>query len=147
MATILIPPEFKEFLRLLSVHDVDYLLIGGYAVNYHGYPRTTADMDIWIGADPSNHQRMAAALREFGFRNATPELFRDPESMVRMGVAPMRIEVLTEISGVDFARCLENRTIADIAGVPVSLIGLDDLKTKKKASGRLKDLTDLEQLD
>lgn len=147
MATILLPPDFKEFLRLLNSHEVEYLVIGGYAVNYHGYPRATGDIDIWMGTDAGNAEKMAAVLQEFGFSQASPELFMEPGKVVRMGLPPLRIEVLTSISGAEFSQCFRNRVISDIGGVPVNLIGMDDLKANKKASGRLKDLADLEQLD
>jgi hypothetical protein len=123
MATILLPPDFKEFLRLLNSHEVEYLVIGGYAVNYHGYPRATGDIDIWMGIGAGNAEKMAAVLREFGFPRAAPELFTESGKVVR------------------------NRVIADMGGVPVNLIGMEDLRANKKASGRLKDLADLEQLD
>jgi predicted nucleotidyltransferase len=147
MATILLPPDFKEFLRLLNSRNVEYLLIGGYAVNYYGYPRATADLDIWIAIDPLNAEKMAGALSEFGFTKATSSLLQEPGKIIRMGVPPIRIEVLTSISGVDFPSCFRNRLVADIDGVPANLISLADLKANKKAAGRLKDLADLEQLD
>ncbi len=147
MATILLPRDFKEFLRLLNSSEVEYLVIGGYAVNYYGYPRATADMDVWVGIDPGNAQKMAAALQEFGFPQAEAKMFRETGNVIRMGVPPLRIEVLTSISGVEFTRAFPKRTFAMIDGVPVNLIGLEDLKANKKASGRFKDLTDLEQLD
>src|SRR5262245_18805081 len=99
MATIL-PPDFKEFLRLLNSNNVEYLLIGGYAVNYHGYPRATVDMDVWIAMDPQNAERVAAAVRAFGFRDTTAREFLQPHKIVRMGVPPLRLEILTTISGV-----------------------------------------------
>jgi hypothetical protein len=146
MATILLPPDFREFLRLLISHHVDYLLIGGYAVNYYGYPRSTGDMDVWIGIGPENAARAVAAVRNFGFQEATEELFLTPGKIVRMGLPPFRIEVLTAVSGVDFNDCFGKRTVVDLGGLPVSLISRDDLRANKKASGRTKDLADLEQL-
>jgi len=100
MATIQLPSDFREFLKLLNSHDVRYLLIGGYAVNYHGYPRATGDMDIWVDRDPDNAEKVTTVLRQFGFRQASQELFTEPGNVVRMGVSPLRIEVLTTISGV-----------------------------------------------
>lgn len=143
-----LPQDFKEFLSLLRSNGVKYLLIGGYAVGYHGYPRATGDMDIWIALDPENARRMVVTLRDFGF--ATPQLsenlFLQDRSMVRMGNVPMRIEITTTISGVSFDECYDNRIVDEIDGVEVSLINLRDLKTNKRASGRHKDLTDLEHL-
>ena len=143
-----LPPDFKDFLSLLNSNGVEYLLIGGYAVAYHGYPRTTNDMDIWIAPRPDNAAKMVAALREFGFgvRELSDSLFLDERSIVRMGIPPMRIEVMTAISGVDFQTCFSKRVLDSIDGVRVSLIDLQNLKANKKASGRHKDLDDLEHL-
>ena len=143
-----LPPDFRDFLRLLGAHGVEYLLIGGYAVGYHGYPRATADMDIWVPRERPNAERLVAALREFGFAGAevTPELFLDPNQIVRMGVPPLRLEILSEISGVEFRPCYARRVAAEIDGVPVQLISLEDLKLNKRASGRHKDLADLDEL-
>jgi hypothetical protein len=140
--------DLKEFLRLLSDHHVDYLLIGGYAVSYHGYPRTTADMDIWIETSPTNAQRIIAALQAFGFGETgiKPDQFLLPDQITRMGVRPLQIEILTTISGLDFAAAYARRVVDVIDGVPISFICSDDLKTNKRASGRLKDLADLDNL-
>jgi hypothetical protein len=148
MATIHLPRDFKEFLRLLDAHGVEYLLIGGYAVNYHGYPRATADMDIWVGVHPANADRIVAALKEFGFDlpDLSPELFLREWQIIRLGVPPVRIEIATTISGVDFGECYAERVQDTIDGVPVNLIDLNHLKLNKRASGRHQDLADLEHL-
>jgi len=145
---IRLPPDFREFLRLLNSRHVEYLLIGGYAVGYHGYPRPTGDMDIWVAVSAENAARVVQALLDFGFKSVDVplSLFTEPGKVVRMGVPPMRLEIVTTISGVDFAACFARRTSAVIDGVPVNIIGLDDLKINKRASGRHKDLNDLEQL-
>jgi hypothetical protein len=147
MATIQLPPDFKEFLKLLNSHEVDYLLIGGYAVNYYDYARGRAGMDFWIGTDPSNAAKVASALREFGLAQATAAVFAEPGKVVRMGVPPLRLAVLTSVSGLEFPTAFRNRVVAEIDGVLVNLVSLADLKTNKKACGRHKDLADLEQLD
>jgi len=148
MATIHLPADFKEFLRLLNAHKVEYLLIGGYAVGYHGYPRATADMDIWTAVQPANADRVVSALTEFGFDppELSPELFLRPWQIVRLGVPPVRIEIATTISGVDFAECYTDRIEDVLDGVPVSLISLKHLRINKKASGRHQDLADLDEL-
>jgi len=145
---IRLPADFREFLRLLNSHRVEYLLIGGYAVGFHGYPRPTGDMDIWIALNRQNAARVAKALRAFGFRaeDAPEALFTEPGKIVRMGVPPLRLEIITTISGVEFDACYARRVEMEIDSVPVSVIGLDDLKANKRASGRHKDLNDLEQL-
>jgi predicted nucleotidyltransferase len=143
-----LPRDFKEFLSLLRSHGVEYLLIGGYAVIYHGFPRATGDMDIWIAMDPENARRMVDTVREFGFDtpDLSPALFLQDDSMVRMGNVPLRIEILTRISGVGFDECYHNRIVDEMDGVEVSVISLRDLLANKRASGRHKDLMDIEEL-
>jgi hypothetical protein len=145
---IRLPQDFKEFLKLLNVRKIKYLLIGGYAVGYHGYPRATADMDIWIATEPRNATKLVAALKEFGFNipDLSAELFLQENQIVRMGVPPLRLEITTSISGVAFAECYRSRVVDELDGVQVNLISLKHLKINKKASGRYKDLNDLENL-
>ena len=143
-----LPLDFKEFLSLLNANRVECLLIGGYAVGYHGYPRATNDIDIWVALNPSNAQRMVTVLREFGFD--APELntglFLKDQNIVRMGYPPMRIEVTTGVSGVTFDECYAERVTDMLDGVEVNIISLRHLKLNKKASGRHKDLADLDNL-
>ena len=148
MATINLPPDFKELLKLLNSHQVEYLIIGGYAVAYHGYPRATADIDVWIAATPENTEKVVAVLREFGFGlpELTPELFQKPDQIIRMGVPPMRVEILTGISGLNFSECYPRRIVDLLDGIEANLIDLTNLKINKKAAGRHKDLDDLENL-
>jgi hypothetical protein len=103
-------------------------------------------MDIWVATDPNNSGKVAGVVREFGFLQATPELFQQPGNIVRMGLPPIRIEVLTSISGVEFADCYQRRAVTEIDGETVSVISLEDLRRNKAESGRLKDLMDLEEL-
>jgi hypothetical protein len=148
MATPSLPPDFKEFLQLLNAKSVEYLLIGGYAVGYYGYVRATADIDVWLAMTPENADRAVDALREFGFNvpELSPDLFLRSDSIVRMGVPPFRIEMLTGISGVSFTECYGERVVDTIDGVEVTVISLQHLKANKLASGRSKDLVDLEHL-
>jgi hypothetical protein len=148
MANVNVPPDFKEFLKSLADHRVEYLLVGGYAVAYHGYPRTTADMDIWIAVDQKNANNLVAALKAFGFDTVelSPELFLEEGHIVRMGVQPMRIEIITSATGVNFKECYKNRVVDELDGVEAHIIDLDHLKINKKAVGRYKDLDDLENL-
>jgi hypothetical protein len=148
MTTTRLPTDFKAFLRLLAEHDVRYLIVGGYAVGYHGYPRATGDMDVWVDATPENAERLVMALREFGFDvpELEPDLFLQPDRVVRMGHPPLRIELLTSVSGVDFSDCYSAREQDEIDETPVYFIGLEKLKENKRASGRHKDLDDLENL-
>lgn len=142
----LLPPDFSEFLRLLNSHNVKYLLVGGYAVGYYGYPRATVDIDLWVETRPENVVKVIAALADFGFAGVEPELFAKDKQVIRMGVPPLRIELLTGISGVEFADCYDARLMATLGEIEVSLISLKDLKINKAASGRYKDLNDLEHL-
>ena len=148
MTTIQLPADFKEFLQLLNDHDVEYLLIGGYAVGYYGYPRATVDMDIWIAINPVNATQVVLALKTFGFDlpNLDKSLFLQENQVIRMGVPPMRLELLTSISGVEFEACFAERVVDEVDGITVNLISLPHLKQNKLASGRYKDLNDLEHL-
>lgn len=148
MVKMQLHPDFKEFLRFLNSHGVKYLLVGGYAVGYHGYPRATADMDVWIAVDEMNASRVIAALHDFGMPadETTSKLLLETGNMIRMGNPPVRIEILTSASGVDFDECFKRRTLVDIDDVLVNFISLDDLKKNKEACGRHKDIDDLEHL-
>jgi hypothetical protein len=148
MATIRLPADFRDFLRLLNSHRVEYLLIGGYAVCYHGYYRSTADIDIWTAVSPDNAAKLARLIREFGFGvpELSEELFLRKGRIIRMGIEPTRIELITEISGCDFADCYARRLQGVLDGIPVDIISLSDLVRNKLKSGRLKDLDDAQRL-
>ena len=148
MATTQLPPDFKEFLQLLHSNRVEYLLIGGYAVGYYGYPRATADIDIWVSTAPENAEKLVRVLKQFGFDlpQLSTELFTQDNQVIRMGRPPMRIEIITSISGVDFAECYRRKVEDKIDNIDIDIISLEDLKVNKKASGRYKDLDDLKHL-
>ena len=148
MATIRLPADFRDFLKLLNSHRVEYLLVGGYAVCYHGYYRNTGDMDFWIAVHAENAARMVRLIREFGFDvpELSEALFLQKGRIIRMGVEPVRIEVLTEISGCEFADCYARKVQGTLDDVPVSIISLPDLVKNKLQSGRLKDLDDAQKL-
>jgi predicted nucleotidyltransferase len=143
-----LPDDFKEFLRLLSENQVEYLLVGGYAVNYYGYPRATADMDVWVRIGERNAERVVKSLEDFGFNlpELTPDLFLSKRALVRMGVPPLRLEILTDISGVQFEEAYARREQVMQEDIEVSLIALDDLIQNKTAAGRPKDILDAEEL-
>ena len=143
-----LPNDFKEFLKLLRARDVKYLLIGAYAVGLHGYVRSTNDIDFWVAMTPDNAERVVGVLKEFGFDvpALSPDLFLKRNQIVRMGVEPVRIEVMTTISGVEFDDCYPKRVETTLDDLPVSVINLRDLRINKEASGRLKDLADLENM-
>jgi hypothetical protein len=148
MATSSLPRDFREFLRLLNQKSVEYLLVGGYAVAFHGFPRPTGDLDVWVSIHPDNIDKVLEVLREFGFGGGdlSPHLFEKPGAIIRMGVPPVRIEIQTRISGVAFSECYQHRVVGDLDGELVNLINLEHLKRNKRAAGRLKDLADLENL-
>lgn len=148
MATMQLPTDFKEFLQLLNSEKVEYLLVGGYAVSFHGYPRATGDMDIWIAVSAENAKKIVNVYNQFGFSatGLSPEMFLKESQVIRIGVPPLRIEVLTSVTGLRFTDCYARRQSALIDGVLVDVIALADLKINKKAAGRHKDLSDLENL-
>lgn len=148
MATVHLPSDFREFFRWFEEHAVEYLLVGGYAVGYHGYPRATMDLDVWIAATTENARRVIAALTDFGFGRDTlnESMFLVPDQIIRMGLPPMRIEIHTSIDGVEFAEASQQRIDDELDGVPVRLISLQHLKQNKQAVGRPKDLADLAEL-
>jgi predicted nucleotidyltransferase len=140
--------NFADFLKLLNSHGVEYLVIGGYAVGYHGFVRATGDLDVFVGMSETNAKRLVAVFRAFGFEapELTKELFLEAGKIVRIGLPPLRIEIMNSISGVTFAATYEKRLVEKIAGVAVPFIDLDSLLKNKAASGRLRDLADIEAL-
>jgi predicted nucleotidyltransferase len=148
MATTKLPPDFKEFLRLLNSQRVEYLLVGGYAVGYYGYPRATADLDLWVSPKPENAHNLQEVLKQFGFQQPeiTQDLLTHEDKIIRMGVPPVRIELLTSVTALRFDECYQRRQNVEIDSVQVHVLGLEDLKTNKKACGRNKDKDDLEHL-
>lgn len=148
MAKLELHPDFKDFLKLLNLHQVKYLLVGGYAVGYYGYPRATADMDIWIEISESNAEKIKNAFLDFQMspEAISKELFLKKDTIIRMGIPPVRLEVITDASGVNFSDCYSRKQRIEVEGIPVNFISLQDLKINKKAVGRHKDLEDLEHL-
>jgi aminoglycoside-2''-adenylyltransferase len=148
MGTIQLPHEFSDLLRLLNRHEVRYLIIGGFAVAWHGYPRATGDIDIWVGQAPANAPRIVRALKEFGFDvpGLDEKVFQSPRKVVRMGFPPMRVELFTTIPGVAFDTCYRERVETELGGVSTNIISLRHLRKNKKATGRSRDLDDLRNL-
>ncbi|MBD3232516.1 MAG: hypothetical protein GF315_02195 [candidate division Zixibacteria bacterium] len=148
MAKIELHPDFKDFLKFLNLNKVKYLLVGGYAVGYHGYPRATGDMDIWIALSKENAKRAAQALIDFGMsaKEVTFEIFMEEHKVVRMGLSPVQIEVITSVTGVEFGECYKRRETIKVGDISINIISLEDLKQNKRATGRHQDLEDLEHL-
>ena len=141
-------PDFKEFVQSLNDNGVRYLVVGGYAVAFHGHPRYTKDLDIWLWLDRKNAAQTIAALDQFGFGSLglKPEDFLTADQIVQLGYPPNRIDLLTTLPGVEFDECYANRVVVEIDNVAVSFIDLESLKKNKQASGRFQDLADLENL-
>jgi predicted nucleotidyltransferase len=142
-------PHYKELLQLLNEFEVDYLIVGGFAVMKYGEPRYTKDLDVWVHNSLQNSVRVVEALKKFGapleHDGITAETFSAKQVVYQIGVAPVRIDILTEISGVKFSNAWEKRVASTFFGVPVHFISLDDLVTNKQALGRSSDLKDLKQ--
>lgn len=143
-----LPRDFQDFLRLLNANGIRYVVIGGYAVAYHGFVRYTGDLDVFVELSVQNATRLVNALREFGFDlpKLKPSLFLQKGKIIRMGYEPMRLEILNEIDGVKFEECFRNRRIARIRSLRINFIDLTRLLKNKRASGRHKDLADVEAL-
>ena len=140
--------DFKEFVQSLNDNHVRYLVIGGYAVALHGYPRYTKDMDVWIEMSPENAANMVKALEQFGFGSLGLQAadFLVPDQIIQLGYPPTRVDLITTPPGVDFESCYRSRVEVVIDKVTVSFIDLHNLKKSKKAAGRSQDLADLENL-
>ena len=140
--------DFKEFVELLIKNKAEYLIVGGYAVGIHGYPRYTGDLDIWLNPTPENAKSIVKTVNEFGFSsfNLTESDFTKPGNVVQLGYPPLRIDLLTEVDGVTFEECFINRKEVEIDNLIVNFIGYEDLVKNKKESGRLRDIDDIENL-
>lgn len=140
--------DFKEFVELLNAKGVDFLVVGGYALAAHGHPRYTGDIDFWVRSSPDNLKRLLNALDEFGF-GSLGLVVSDfaPQTVVQLGQPPRRIDLLTDIDGVSFDECFARRELVELGGSTLPIIGLEDFKVNKRATGRLKDLADLQALD
>ncbi len=138
----------KDLLGLFNKHNVQYALVGGFAVNYYGYVRTTQDIDFLVCPPPENAERVTAALKEFGFGQADipREYFKRAGSAIHLGVEPNRIDLLTQLRGISNERLLENAQQVILEDVPVCIVSLNDLLEVKRCSKRLKDQADAEEL-
>jgi hypothetical protein len=143
-------PDFQDLLAALREADARFLVVGAYALAVHGAPRATGDLDIWIDPEPSNAAKVWAALLRFGAPVAALGLSRDDltrrDQVIQIGLPPRRIDVLTTISGVEFADAWDGRVTHPVGNVPIPFIGRDAFVRNKKASGRARDLADLEAL-
>ena len=141
-------PDFRELLALFNACHVEYLLVGGYALAFHGAPRFTGDLDIFVHPDATNVQRILTALEAFGFASVglTPSDFARPDQVVQLGVPPVRIDLLTSITGVSWDEAWAGRVTGRYGDIPVSYIGREHFIANKRATGRAQDVADLERL-
>ena len=149
MTHLKIPKDSREFIELLNSAGVEYVVVGGHAVGYHGYPRYTGDIDFLVRPTRENAARLVKVLATFGFGDAgnLADTLVAHDHVIQLGVPPNRIDLLTSISGVDFEEASRGAQTATLDGLPVRLIGLQALLKNKRASGRAKDLADVEELE
>jgi hypothetical protein len=141
--------HFEELLRLLEENNVEYVIVGGYAVAFHGYPRFTKDIDIFFRNSPDNIKKVIAALVLFGFPESDlpGSLFSDTGNIIQFGVSPLRVDIINEIDGVSFSEAFDNSVRGKYGSVEVNFIGRVQLIKNKKESGRPQDLVDAEKLE
>ena len=141
--------DLREFIELLNSHGVEYVVVGGHAVAFHGYPRYTGDIDFLIRPTEENAARIVTVLDAFGFAAAheIKASLTQPEKILQLGRPPNRIDILTSASGVSFEEVWQHAISADLDGLPVRFPDLDSLLTNKRASGRAKDLADVDELE
>lgn len=143
-----VQPDFRDLLALFNAHHVEYMIVGGYALAFHGAPRYTGDIDIFVRPDVCNARRILAALDEFGFGDVglTAADFENPDRVVQLGVPPVRIDMITSLTGVSWDEAVTGRIEGTYGDIPVHYIGRNAFIMNKRATGRKKDLADLEAL-
>jgi hypothetical protein len=144
MALRQLPVDFKEFIECLNKNSVKYLLVGGWAVGVYGNPRATKDIDFLIAIDEDNIKQLQKALQEFGAPAVDDQIFTEIGNVFRMGNSPIQIDIINNSDGIDIRDCYSRRTQLEIEGVVISVISKQDLIINKRASGRLRDLADVE---
>ena len=140
--------DFRDLLKLLNDHEVEFIIVGGYALAFHGAPRFTGDIDIFVKPEPENAQRILDALADFGFKSLdlSPDDFQNPNKVVQLGVPPVRIDLITSISGVTWEEADASKESGIFGDVPVCYIGKPQFIDNKRSTGRKKDLADIEAL-
>jgi hypothetical protein len=143
-----ISKDLREFIELLNANGVEYVVVGGFAVAWHGHPRFTADIDFLVRPDPANAALVVKTLRDFGFAGLriAPEDLCLPDQILQLGVKPNRIDLLTSIAAVSFAEAWASRVAGSIDSIPVFFIGRDELIRNKELAGRPQDMADADVL-
>lgn len=141
--------DYTDMLRAFSACDVKFILVGGYALGALGYPRSTLDIDLWVMASPENAAAVVRALKHFGapLSNISEADFMTEGTIFQIGVVPRRIDIITKIDGVSFADAYPRAEVVELEGLSVRVLSLQDLLANKRASGRLKDLADVQLLE
>jgi hypothetical protein len=141
-------PDFKELLALFNKHEVEYVIVGGYALAFHGAPRFTGDIDIFVHAQSQNAAHILAALNEYGFESAelTEDDFSSPNKVIQLGSPPVRVDIITSLTGVSWDEVIESKVSGNYGEVPVFFISRSDFIKNKRAIGRNKDLADIDAL-
>jgi hypothetical protein len=143
-----VQPDFRDLLELFNSRGVDYVVVGGYALAFHGAPRATGDIDLFVGTNSDNAQRLVDALGEFGFGSVglTKKDFETPNQVVQLGVPPVRVDIMTSITGVSWEEAYQSRVEGTYGDVPAFYLGREHFLSNKRATGRRRDLADLEAL-
>ena len=140
--------DFKELLELLNAHEVEFVIVGAYALAFHGVPRFTGDIDILVKPDPGNAGKILNALKEFGFGSLdlNESDFQEPDKVIQLGVAPVRVDLITSLTGVSWEDAFSGKVKDNYGSIQVYYLGREELISNKKALGRKKDLADIEAL-
>jgi hypothetical protein len=140
--------DFEDFIDLCNKYELEYLVIGGFAVSVHGYPRTTKDLDVCINKTEENAEKILKILKDFGFGslNFKMEDFLKDDMIAQLGYPPIRIDILNDLNGIDFNFAFNNRRIVKMNGVPTNFIGYNELLINKEKAGRDQDLLDIKKL-
>jgi predicted nucleotidyltransferase len=141
--------DFREFIELLNKNEVRYLVVGGYAVGFHGYPRYTKDLDVWVEVDLENAKKIKRSLDEFGFNESglTESDFLTPYQFIQLGYPPVRIYIATGCEGVEFDTCFQRKETIEIDGLEIKFIDIENLIVNKKALATPQDLADISNLE
>jgi len=143
-----LPEDFKDFINFLNKNNVEYLLVGGWAVTFHGNPRLTGDIDFLISSKNDNIDKLKKAMDDFNAPSFDMEVFKkEKEAFIRMGISPIQIDVIKQAAGIIMEECFKRKEIVDIDGLKINVISLSDLITNKRAAGRDKDIMDANKLE